>query len=102
MSDETLDQPADDDAMELVMPFLVVASHGGPYDDDAFAAGWQAGEIDRTLRTAAAIAATVVEFPIVHAGLVPQLDLIGMKHGYKVTAEPTADGWVAVTFEVSR
>lgn len=38
--------PDEPDEYALVMPFTVVASVGGPYDDDAFAAGFTAGRID--------------------------------------------------------
>lgn len=98
MADDALDQP-EDDAMELVMPFVVVQSVGGPYDDDAFAFGWQAGAIDHALRVADPEVRSVC-YGIVRAGIVPQVELIGMRHGFPVvTVEPTAEGWCEVTFE---
>jgi len=65
---------------ELVMPFVVVTSKGGPYDDGAFVAGWECAAIDKAL---AAIAEYAVSFRrTVHSANLPQLDLIAMKHGY--------------------
>lgn len=101
MADNEPDQP-EDDGMELVMPFVVCQSKGGPYEDVAFAAGWQAGEIDRSLRIARVANVAVVEFPIVRAELVPQLELIGMRYDFgKITVEPTADTWCSVSLERS-
>ncbi|MPZ27554.1 MAG: hypothetical protein GEV12_14390 [Micromonosporaceae bacterium] len=99
MSGDDLDQP-EADGYDLVMPFVACRSQGGQYDDEAFAAGWQGGEIDRTLHTAADMAVAVVHFPMVHAGLGQQVELVGMRHGFpKISVEPTAEGWCAVTFE---
>lgn len=95
-----MDQP-EPDGFALVMPFVVCRSAGGPYEDLPFAAGWQAGQIDQALRTAATVPAATVHFPIVHAPLLTQLELIGMRHGYpRMTCEPTGHDqqWTAVTF----
>jgi hypothetical protein len=104
VSEPTDYQPNDDgDGMELVMPFVVCQSKGGPYDDSAFAAGWQAGAIDQALQVAASGPAVTLRYPMVHAALVPQLELIGMKHGWpKFEAVSTADGWCEVTFTRER
>jgi hypothetical protein len=93
----------DEGGMELVMPFVVCRSKGGPYDDGSFAAGWQAGEIDQALRVAEQGPAVRLRYPMVYAALIPQLELIGMKHGWlKFEAVPTAYGWCDVTFERER
>jgi hypothetical protein len=79
------DQPQD---TELVMPFVVCASQGGPYDDDAFVAGFQAGSLYKTLAAIAAVEATgVIEVPV-RTALLPQLDLIAMKFGFTTEAVP--------------
>lgn len=90
----------------LVMPFVVCQSKGGPYDDDAFAAGFHAGRIDCWLRVLPILERIGGKFDtsepeMVRSPLVPQLDLIAMRHGYVVEAEPWAehpDEWTAVRF----
>lgn len=68
----------EDQHLELVMPFTVCASEGGPYEDEAFCAGFTAGQLDRELR---------VDHPVGYIlgytappALLPQLDLIAMRH----------------------
>jgi hypothetical protein len=88
------------DGMEMVLPFVVVTSVGGPYDDESFAAGWQCGEIDRALAVAAVTGATTVHFPIFRTSLQRQVDLIAMKHGFaSVVVEPSGEWpeWSALT-----
>ena len=63
----------------LVMPFVVCASQGGPYDDEAFVSGWTLGAINMALNI---IAPTGAQYRAwVKPAHVPQLDLIAMKHG---------------------
>lgn len=93
----------DEHEMTLEMPFVVCRSRGGPYDDDAFTAGFQAGNIDQALASAAASHATSVHFPIVHTTLMRQLDLIGMRWGFPTLHTITSlewPQWSAVTFYV--
>ena len=86
------------DEMELVMPFVTVVSAGGPHDDDSFAAGWQAGEIDRSLSVAEPAVVSVC-FAVVRRDVVPQLELVGMRHGFPTLhVTPTSDEWCTVTF----
>lgn len=66
----------------LVMPFVVCQSKGGPYQDDAFCAGWQCGEIDKALEVAAATQAQTVYIEQARTALIPQLELIGMRYGF--------------------
>lgn len=86
---------------ELVMPFVVVASAGGPYDDEAFVAGWSCAEVDQALTALAPWRATFQR--AVRAGVVPQVDLIAMKHGYRLVHDDPAadgergDGWSMIT-----
>jgi hypothetical protein len=84
------DQP-ESKAMELVMPFVVVASKGGPYDDESFAAGWQAGQIEGALATAVHLGATRLHFPIFRTALLKQVDLIAMRHGYTASVEASEE-----------
>jgi hypothetical protein len=87
---------------ELVMPFVVCQSEGGPYDDVSFVAGYTAGLLDADLRSAA-WARVERGFPI-PTPLVPQADLIAMRHGYALEATPWDDApeeWTFVTFVAS-
>lgn len=102
MSDER-DQPEEVD-WGPVMPFVVCASKGGPYDDDAFVAGYQAGQLDKALAAARAVGATEVR-GLALSALVPQLELIGMHHGFPYTTADAPEDyptWVYVTFAAER
>lgn len=83
----------------LVMPFVVCASQGGPYEDQSFVAGWECGALDAKLAGVADVGGvTIVRH--VRTASVPQLDLIAMRYGFKVTAEPWdehPDEWSHVT-----
>lgn len=77
---------------DLVMPFLPVISNGGPYDDDAFVAGYEMGLLDAQLGNS--------EFDqgrAIHAENRAQADLIAMRHGYiaEFTANDGGD-WVCM------
>lgn len=68
------------------VPFVVTASHAGPYEDEAFLAGAQFG--------AAAYKATVLGYlPHSHflVGLRPQLDLLAMTLGLGMTVFASDD-----------
>jgi hypothetical protein len=75
-----VDQP-DDERWGLVFPFVVCQSHGGPYDDTAFVAGYQAGRIDSALAAATAVGVDRATFTV-RTALTPQLELVGMHHGF--------------------
>lgn len=97
------DEPDPSAHWDLRMPFVVCASKGGPYDDQSFVAGYQAGMIDAQLQVARGVGARTVHFPIVHTELVPQLVLIGMGHGYPamdVDSSQQWPQWCAVTFKL--
>lgn len=81
---------------DLVMPFVVCASRGGPFGDEAFVAGCQFGELAdraRGMRMGMTIRA------MVDARLEPQVDLLAMRHRLTVTVERFDDHptWVEVT-----
>lgn len=85
----------DDHDFGLVMPFVVCASEGGPYEDDAFAAGYECGLLDAVL----AQRPVEVEQPVRSASL-PLVDLIAMRHGFTLTAEAWdehPDEWSHIT-----
>lgn len=79
----------------LVMPFIVCASKGGPYNDDAYVAGWEAGGLDMALELSPLRPGTIMRLPqAFHAGNRSQIDLIAMKHGVTAEFEDAADEWV--------
>lgn len=88
----------------MVMPFVACATQGGPYDDQSFVAGYQAGQIDQSLaiidRVGLAGAAVA---HCVYRALLGQLDLIAMRHGYQMRSAPVTAGddtetWSTVEF----
>ena len=79
MTDNTPTEGPEEPAYGLVMPFVTVASKGGPHEDRAYCAGWEMGKLDALLEHAR---------PPVHGQPVlavsePQADLLAMKHGYR-------------------
>lgn len=92
----------DEAEYDLVMPFVLCASQGGPYDDAAFVAGATCGALMEELRVCQAIAAIPKE-RYVDEALMPQVDLIAMRHGFSL--EPgeldEASGWRIVSFTVT-
>lgn len=95
----------DNEGYSLVLPFVVTQSHGGPYEDTAFVAGYQCGEIARALAVAAALnsSATSLRFTV-RSDLVPQLELIAMNAGFPSVAAEASDAWpewTTITFSVS-
>jgi len=78
--------------MAMVMPFTVVASAGGPYDDQAFIAGFQAGQVDKALQVAAAAGATELRVTV-FSTLVGQLELVGMRHGFGHVVVDESAAW---------
>jgi hypothetical protein len=96
------DEP-EGEGYELVVPFIVCSSAGGPYEDDAFVAGFQAGQVDQALQAAAVARASEVRFTV-DTTLVKQLELIGMSRGFPVMLAEDADdapGWSFVTFRLT-
>lgn len=104
MADEIDPDAAEPEGYELAVPFVVCVSHGGPYEDDAFVAGFQAGALDRTLAFAAMAEASTVApgFPV-YTPLVRQVELIAMNRGFPVMVvkewEEAPDTWTYVTFQ---
>jgi hypothetical protein len=79
----------------LVMPFVVCQSEGGPYEDEAFVAGYDLGVLDTLLD-----AKPLVVHRTMRSESLPQVELVAMKHGYTVRhGAPTGDDdWTFVEF----
>lgn len=78
------------------MPFVVVHSKDGPYEDQAYAAGWEAGRLDATLTLTAHVrrGVGVAAFDAtVRTDNLPQIDLIAMAHDLSTTVLSEGDGW---------
>lgn len=89
-----------DGGFELVLPFVSCASKGGPYDDKAFTAGFQAGRLDQRLAVAAAAQINALS-ATVYTELLPQVDLIAMNNGYtakSVPCGPPYESWSVAEF----
>lgn len=92
------DHAMTDEGFELVMPFVVTKSHGGPFDDDAYCAGWEMGALNAQLRhiTKPRFAATI------RRDNLAQADLIAMKARWSMTEESVPEEefveWAQVTF----
>jgi hypothetical protein len=81
----------------LVMPFVVCRSQGGPWDDEAFVAGYEMGRIDQDPGLVGSTGCYI------HADSVPQADLIAMRHGLTCeTADTDESGvWTLVRFHAA-
>lgn len=102
---DPLDQP-EPEGYGLLYPFICVTSQGGPYDDAAFTAGMQVGQIDRALTLALAAGADRFR-ATVRTDLVKQLELVGMARGFPVVIaeevteteeHPAMPEWTYITF----
>lgn len=81
----------------LVMPFVVTQSHGGPYEDSAFVAGYALGQLASDLMSRR----HRVLSQYVRTQSLAQADLIAMLHGYGMRAMPWdhyPDEWAWCTF----
>jgi hypothetical protein len=87
----------DEHNLELIMPFVVVQSVNGPWDDDAYAAGWEMGALDIRLRMASE-ADAVIHAVTIRDWNLPQLELVAMKHGVLVgeVLDRDTTGWLIV------
>lgn len=89
----------------LVMPFVVCQSKGGPYDDESYVAGYEAGHLDAILRYNALLRAQGFNpqpppgaAPF-HVENRPQLDLIAMRHGFVAEFTEIGNGWVSLALK---
>lgn len=97
MINDPQDQP---DGMALVMPFVICQSKGGPFEDDAFVAGYECGGFDKALGAIAAVGGDGLSFTA-HTSSLPQLELIAMHHGFLLEVDEFDDlpEWSLVTAE---
>lgn len=85
------DVPDQSAEYQPVMPFVACITNGGSYDDAAFVAGYECGHLDAVLGATKGVA--VVLHRWVTPALIPQLDLIAMKHEQRlVVGEESEDG----------
>lgn len=90
------EEPDKEQGYGLVMPFVTVASKGGPYDDLAYCAGWAMGALDAKL---GAVMRLMSHEETVRTDDVPQADLVAMKNGYRLESTPSeVDGWTFCEF----
>lgn len=81
------------DNYDLLMPFLPVRSKGGPYDDDAFVAGYEMGLLDMQLVSKPP--PDLLPNRAIHIENRGQADLIAMRHGFVAEFDAAdVDGWV--------
>jgi hypothetical protein len=79
----------DDDGYGLVMPFVSVASRGGPHDDDSYVAGYECGQWSERMRAYACFGLGPAKAVMpVRTENVPQLDLLAMRWGLALIIEP--------------
>jgi hypothetical protein len=90
----------DDPFYELVMPFVVCATNGGPYDDAAYCAGWEAGVIDSTLGIAKSLQSVGHLTLLCRGDNRAQIDLLLMKHEFDLLESSETDDGEWITMEV--
>jgi hypothetical protein len=85
---------------EMFLPFVLVKSHGGEFDDAAFVAGATCGALMEELTMCRALH-TLPHARYIDTCLLPQVDLVAMHHGYRIELggldEPSH--WQFVTFD---
>lgn len=79
---------------ELLIPFVVVQSRGGPWEDGAFTAGWRLGQLWQVLAPSGAGWRGMVR-----EDDLPQVELIAMHYGCTVEKDEPFVGWVHVKIE---
>jgi hypothetical protein len=93
---------SDSTEYEFVVPFVIVKSQGGPFDDSAFVAGVITGALYQELETCAVMKA-IPRARYIHTLLLPQVDLIAMRHGYQLRYEDLdeASGYQHISFDLA-
>lgn len=87
------------DEFEMVMPFVMCQSNGGPHDDASFVSGYRLGGLSMALRLAQAFPGMTLDPVVAHPNEQPQIDLLAMRFGFTLTVEPFDDDWATYTFE---
>jgi hypothetical protein len=95
MTDET-----NDGGREILMPFLPVQSKGGPYDDNAYTAGWEMGQLWHVLEmsTVIGVMASMQDLTI-HRANREQADLIAMHFGFVAEFTEYDDEWTRLSLK---
>jgi hypothetical protein len=75
----------DEHEAELVMPFVVCKSEGGPFEDEAFVCGVRFGQHRYELSTCQGV---IMWADYITPQMVPQYDLLAMDLGFVMTIEP--------------
>lgn len=89
MTDES-----DDAVFAPLMPFLPVTSKGGPFDDQAYVAGYEMGLLCCALADEDAVEPIN---QVILAANVAQADLLAMRFGWHLEAVfPADDTWTAI------
>lgn len=81
---------------ELVIPFVSLASKGGPHEDQAYVAGYEMGRLDAVLEhQRPPVLDMTIRLDNRH-----QADLIAMHRGYamRIVHDWGTDGWLSATF----
>jgi hypothetical protein len=78
----------------LIMPFVGCQSQGGPYEDDAYVAGYEAGVLDSRLEYEKPLQLHLM----MHIDNLRQLDLIAMRRGYRMMKKESNGGWIDLVF----
>lgn len=81
----------EDGGQVLELPWTVVKSEGGPFDDDSFAAGVVCGLIQEQLKVGKAIGMVLSEPVMIRKDLFEQVDLIAMRFGYAMLTSAAWD-----------
>jgi hypothetical protein len=90
----------------LVMPFVTVASVGGPHDDNSYVAGYEMGQLAARLDQVELLQSEYrPPMPIRRENL-RQADLLAMRHSYTMVVDECGElspgdarnGWAYVTF----
>ena len=94
----------------LAMPFVACKSHGGPYDDESYVAGWEMGALAERLGMMVLVGAIPQPVLTIHRANLEQLDLVVMPFGWhavEITGEwreewgleEPMDPWVLVQIQ---
>lgn len=84
---------------EMLMPFVVCKSEGGPYEDAPFVAGWSLGYLEARLELAALNFGLDPRPIYLPPEVQPQVDLLAMQSGFTVKTTPHSDDWMLYEFE---
>lgn len=89
----------DDIAHEFLMPFLPVASKGGPHDDDAYTAGWEMGQLWHAFEMSTVIGISALGDQTIRRENREQADLIAMHFGYVAEFQDYDDRWTVMSLQ---